>query len=172
MPDIPLLTTQEFSELDEVKQLKEIYSVYGMIVFLFIPIDEKLVFLIKVHHDYKMGALPGKFNEIRLANIRWNIKLKKHYDEKATLGLIVNDFCSLYDVAEFKSKFVEMVEKRNAMVHNYMKGYRAFEDSQAREAAYRYLLSLIDYMQDFIESIKNRKFRSTKFPELEVELKY
>lgn len=113
---LTILNVKGFSELDSDKeQLKELFFIYGLNTSRLALIDDFFINLLKLYrYKYKTEVL-GKILDQKEID-----KIEKHYIEKATLGILINEFKNAYITNDVDNLFEELLGIRNTVIHPYI----------------------------------------------------
>jgi hypothetical protein len=152
-----ITTVDGFKKLEtENEQLKEIFFLYGLCLARLAHLEHYFL------HFLRHNRFVFKFEETGKAPTNeQSQKFEKHYEDAATLKMIVNDFKAEYDTSDMDDLLTELYTIRNLLAHKYMKyNWLQLDEKMLREEIYEDLMYCFDFLNTFEASIGGRWFHT------------
>jgi hypothetical protein len=157
---------EDFSNLGEDEQLKEIFFLYGFCFSRIASADDFFIKKLKFNKYEFEGNQLGK----TYTKEEWE-KIEFHYDS-ATTGTLLNEFRKVYDTTKFDDLFTELKRIRDLFAHRYMRlNWQALTNKDAREDLYDDLLYPRDFLLEFAQKLANQSFFTRANPAFAIRWK-
>jgi uncharacterized protein with HEPN domain len=157
--NLTFFNLQGFKELKlEKEQLKEIFFIYGVCISRVATMDDFFITKLKFNKYEFEGRLIGETFTQEQIN-----KIEAHYFNKATMGMVINEFREKFTTDDFEDLFTELLRVRNLIVHSYMKlNWPQLQTERLRIEIYDDLLGVFNFLNRFEEEVKNKTFFTRK----------